>query len=147
MDGTPYEWPNEGKQADVAALARDWIALVESELAGWMTDREAQETWTALLALWTRGVEAALRGAGDAGAGGGAARPAAGGAAPDAGDAERLELARRLAALEARIAELERKPRRRKAARKSARKSPGKSDHVAGGAAGADRGGIAKRKR
>ena len=140
MGGTPYDSPDEVTDADLAALAKDWIALVESELAAWLTDREAQETWAALLALWSRGVDAALRGAADAG-GGSAAWAAAGDAAPDAGDAERVGLARRLAALEARVVELEAKPKRGKPKRGKSRRAAKPS---AGRAAGADRGRFAR---
>src|ERR1700723_2618756 len=34
------------------ALARDWITLWQSELAAIAADREAQESWQAILALW-----------------------------------------------------------------------------------------------
>ena len=82
--------PDEGKQADLAALARDWIALVESELAA-MDDgpRGAGDLDRTAGAVDAAASMAALRGAGMTPAPGRAApRPAAGGAAPDAGDAE-----------------------------------------------------------
>ena len=34
------------------AGAADWITLWQSELAALAADREAQETWQAMLALW-----------------------------------------------------------------------------------------------
>ena len=38
--------------ASLHELARDWITLWQSELAALAADREAQETWQALVALW-----------------------------------------------------------------------------------------------
>ena len=45
---------------DLDALARDWITLWQSELAAIATDREAQETWHAILALWAGAAGAML---------------------------------------------------------------------------------------
>jgi len=42
------------------ALARDWITIWQSELAGLAADREAQETWQKLLALWGEAAWAVL---------------------------------------------------------------------------------------
>ena len=45
---------------DLEALARDWITLWQSELAAIATDREAQESWQAILALWAGAAGALL---------------------------------------------------------------------------------------
>ena len=37
---------------DPAAFLRDWMTLVQTELAGLAGDREVHETWQALAALW-----------------------------------------------------------------------------------------------
>src|SRR6185312_8865732 len=95
---------------DLRKLAQDWLTLWQSELAALAVDREAQETWHAVLSLWAAataqatGVEHPDRRAGAAAAPG--AAPAA--AAPDARDAALDRLSRRVADLEARLAELER---------------------------------------
>src|SRR3984885_15790000 len=46
---------------DLRKLAQDWITLWQSELAGLAVDREAQETWHAMLALWAGAAAAMLR--------------------------------------------------------------------------------------
>jgi hypothetical protein len=101
--------------ADLQAIARDWIALWQSEIAATVADREWQEAWQRLAALWA-GAAAALvsampRGAddGSSGAPGTApsSRPAPAAAAPDPRDAEIERLVRRIDALERRMAELE----------------------------------------
>ena len=46
---------------DLRKLAQDWITLWQSELAGLAVDREAQETWQAMLALWAGAAAAMLR--------------------------------------------------------------------------------------
>src|SRR5450759_3458465 len=98
-------------------LARDWIALWQSEFSALALDREAHETWRTLLGLWARTADAMPRapvrpdggphdrpGSGpDAAAG--AATVAA---APDPRDAEIDRLARRVDELERRLAGLER---------------------------------------
>jgi hypothetical protein len=93
---------------DPAALARDWITLVHSELAAMATDREAAETFQALLALWAGAAAAWIPEAPRDPA----PRPAPAAAAPGAGDAAPAPggdaaLLARIAALERRIAELE----------------------------------------
>jgi hypothetical protein len=108
---------------DLRALARDWIALWQSELTAAAADREVQEAWQTLARLWAGGAAAMLhalpRGAADASSAAprgasrhaGAAqssRPAAAAAAPDPRDAEIDRLARRIADLERRLAEIER---------------------------------------
>jgi len=109
--------PGEG---DLLELARDWITLWQSELAALAADREAQESWQTLLALWagTAGTmlaaaprgwpggfgERADRRAGSAAAPG----PAPAAAAPDPRDAEIERLNRRIGALEQRLADIER---------------------------------------
>ena len=105
--------------ADLQQLARDWIALWQSELAALAVDREAQESWQALLALWAGAAAACLQAMPRAappwherpdGRTGAAAAPRAApaAAAPDPRDAEIQRLHRRLGELEARLAELER---------------------------------------
>jgi hypothetical protein len=106
---------------DPTALARDWITIWHSEMAAASIDREAQEMWRGLLAVWAEAADAMLRafappsrdewangrhGAGPAAA----ARAAAADAAPDAGAADVDRLARRVEELERRLAELERGP-------------------------------------
>ncbi len=84
-------------------LARDWITIWQSELAAGAQDREAQETWQKLLALWASTAGSLVRAvpappwavppwaaSADGGRAGpaAAARSAAAAAAPDPGDAE-----------------------------------------------------------
>jgi hypothetical protein len=89
---------------DPAALLRDWMTLVQTELAGLATDREALETFQALAGAWARG----LGGHDPKGAAAVAAAPAAG------GDAGRAALLERIDALERRVAELEQQLARRR---------------------------------
>jgi hypothetical protein len=106
---------------DLDALARDWITLWQSELAAIAVDREAQESWQAILALWA-GIAGAMLNAAPRGPAheradrrAGAAAPAgaaAASAAPDARDAEIERLTRHVAELELRLAEVERGVRR-----------------------------------
>jgi len=108
---------------DLQALARDWITLWQSELTAAVADREVQESWQTLAALWAGVAGAMLHGlprgladgaAGPFGAGAFAPpRAASPAAASDARDAEVQRLARRVDELEARLAKLE-TPRRRK---------------------------------
>jgi hypothetical protein len=108
------EQPADPPAADLHELARDWITLWQSELAALAVDREAQESWQALLGLWAGAAAAMLqalpRAGHDASRPGAAVapRPAPAAAAPDARDAEIERLARRIAELERRLAELER---------------------------------------
>ncbi len=100
-----------GTPPDPAALLRDWMTLVQTELAGLATDREVLETWQA---LWAKA------------AGGGRHDPpgaAAAVVAPGAGQfADRDALLARIDALERRIAVLE-----RAAGKPSARPRSGRS--------------------
>jgi hypothetical protein len=102
---------------DPYALARDWITLWQSELAAAAQDREVQEAWAALLAVWAGSAEAMLAfaaavmppgAAPDDARTHDAARAAAAAAASDARDDEIGRLAGRIAELERRLAELER---------------------------------------
>jgi hypothetical protein len=93
---------------DPAALLRDWMTLVQTELAGLAADREAQEVWAALAGVWARGL-------GGHDPAGDPARAAAVAAAPAAGgDAGRAALLERIDALERRVAELEQQLARRR---------------------------------
>jgi hypothetical protein len=47
-------------QPDLAALARDWVTLWQSELTAIAAEREAQESWQAILALWAGAAGAML---------------------------------------------------------------------------------------
>jgi hypothetical protein len=100
---------------DPRKLAQDWITLWQSELSAMAADPEIRESWQTIMALWAGTMSTMLRGlpsdrghdgargrAGPADAPG--AAPAA--AAPDARDAEIDRLARHVAALEQRLAEL-----------------------------------------
>jgi hypothetical protein len=125
--------PHPSDSPDLRQLAQDWITLWQSELTAMAQDREAQETWQAMLALlagmagaWLSGMPAGhgeTRGnderAGKRAGAEPAPRPEAAPAAPGPRDAEIERLARHVAALEARLAELEhgsrpRQPDRRK---------------------------------
>jgi hypothetical protein len=107
--------------AELGEVAQDWITLWQSELSALAMDREAQETWQALLALWAGAAGAMLSAlprtdpdgrnpAGSRTPGPTAAsRPAPAAAAPDPRDAEIERLGRRVAELEQRLVELERR--------------------------------------
>jgi hypothetical protein len=119
QDGAP---PREPRAPDPRQVAQDWITLWQSELAAAAADRELGETWGTLAGLWA-GIAGAMvqfapRGVADdrsgfpspPGLAGAAApaRPAPAAAAPDARDAEIERLARRVADLERRLADVER---------------------------------------
>jgi hypothetical protein len=110
---------------DLQGLARDWIALWQSELAALAVDREGHEAWQTLLAMWAGQATAVFatipRSSADDAArdrrtapGDGARppaspRPAATAPAPDARDVEIERLRERVAELERRLAALERR--------------------------------------
>jgi hypothetical protein len=117
---SPGETAQDGVAPDLRALARDWITLWQSELAALAVDREAQETWHTMLALWAGAAGAMLTAAPRERPGRGAPRHAGGhagpaaspgtapaAAAPDPRDAEIERLARHVRELEARLAEIE----------------------------------------
>lgn len=115
--GDKHETEPPDEQARLAGLARDWIALWQSELAAMAQDRELREAWSGLLALWAGSATAAINAAGalarhdpparhprpD-----GTTRPPAHPVPPDAGRDAIERLNRRIAELEARLAALER---------------------------------------
>jgi len=119
--GTQGAWadaPVSEPGPDLRQLAQDWIGLWQSELSAIAVDREAQETWQAMMALWAGAAAAMLtvlprerpareRPSRRAGAES-ATRSPASAAAPDPRDAEIDRLARHVAELEARLAGLER---------------------------------------
>lgn len=108
--------PRPGETAaDLGALARDWITIWQSELAAAAADRELQEGWQTLAALWAAAATAVVQswpqsGGDDRGGWPGAAAPpraAPAAAAPDPRDAEIERLRRRIDALEQRLAALD----------------------------------------
>ena len=125
--------PGPGDSAgapDLRKLAQDWITLWQSELAALAVDREAQETWQAMLALWAGAASAMLqarphehpeRRAGASAAAG--AAPVA--AAPDPRDVAIERLTRRVGELEARLVDVERGNRSHGAGRPGAGRGRG----------------------
>jgi hypothetical protein len=113
---------------DPRKLAQDWITLWQSELSAMAADPEMRESWQTMMALWAGTMSAMLcslpRGGPSEQPGNPAAdrhdrahrqtraadapRPTPTDAAPDARDAEIERLARNVAALERRLADLER---------------------------------------
>ena len=102
---------------DPARLALDWITLWQSELTAMAADRELRETWQTVAGLWAGTMATLVRGMPHAQAHDAAARPAgapqpprttAADAASDPRDAEIERLARHVAALERRLADIER---------------------------------------
>jgi hypothetical protein len=101
---------------DLGSLAQDWVTLWQSELSAMAADPEIRESWQTMAALWAGTMAAMLRGLPAPHHDGAPGRtwpadaprtpPAT--AAPDARDAEVERLARHVAALESRLAELER---------------------------------------
>ena len=112
--------PTESRASDMPdprKLAQDWITLWQSELSAMAADPEIRESWQTLMALWAGTMSAMLRGVprdpkhdgtGQRSRTADAPRAASAPAAPDARDAEIDRLARHVAALERRLAELER---------------------------------------
>jgi hypothetical protein len=115
--------PNDGATKglpDPRKLAQDWITLWQSELSAMAADPELRESWQTVMALWAGTMAAVMRAqprekaagrhdrtGGQAGAAD-APRSAPAPAASDARDAEIERLARNVAVLERRLAELER---------------------------------------
>jgi hypothetical protein len=111
-------------ETELAALARDWMTLWQSELAALAADRETQEAWQKLISLWAGAARvfaapvpdgAGRRDAAHAAAA--AARSAPAAPTPDARDAEIERLRGRVDALERRLAALEQRPRSGRARR------------------------------
>ena len=110
----------EGGGPDLQKLAQDWITLWQSELSAMAADTEMHEAWQATMTLWVRTIASTLRstawtrasGAYDrAGRQAGtaeASRTPPADVAPDPRDAEIERLAGHVAALERRLADLER---------------------------------------
>jgi hypothetical protein len=100
---------------DPRKLAQDWITLWQSELSAMAADPEIRESWHTVMALWAGTMSTMLRGlprdqvhdhAGGRAGPADAPRAAPVAAAFDARDAEIDRLARHVAALEHRLAEL-----------------------------------------
>ncbi|HTH99979.1 MAG TPA: hypothetical protein VL752_03445 [Acidisoma sp.] len=53
--------PGAGADEDFQALAKDWIAIWQSEITAYLTDPETQASWTAIIALWAEAAQAMLR--------------------------------------------------------------------------------------
>jgi hypothetical protein len=105
---------------DPRKLAQDWITLWQSELSAMAADPEIREAWQTVMALWAGTMATMLRGLprephmprhertrGHSGPAD-APRAAPAAAAPDPRDAQIEHLARHVATLERRLAELER---------------------------------------
>jgi hypothetical protein len=86
---------------DARKLAQDWVTLWQSELSAMAADREMREAWQTILAVWAGTMSAMLRGLPRAPAPQWHSNPAA-----DRHEIERL--ARHVATLERRLADLER---------------------------------------
>ncbi len=106
---------------DPRKLAQDWITLWQSELSAMAADPEIRESWQTVMALWAGTMTTMLRGMprepkaarhDSSGQGPAAAadttRASAADAAPDSRDVEIERLARHVAALERRLADLTR---------------------------------------
>jgi hypothetical protein len=92
-------------------LAKDLVAMWQSELTAMAADRELRETWAATMALWAQAANAAAAMLPHERASSGGASPAqpprapASAAAPQPGVAEIEQLNRRIAELEQRLAD------------------------------------------
>jgi hypothetical protein len=121
-DGDPHQTaPMDMPDPDPRKLAQDWITLWQSELSAMAADPEIRESWQTFMALWAGAMTTMLRGmprepkaARHDGSGQGpaaaadATRASAADAAPDSRDVEIERLARHVAALERRLADLTR---------------------------------------
>ena len=85
---------DEAADPDMRKLAQDWITLWQSELAGLAVDREAQESWQAVLRMWAAGAAGMLRampqGGPYAGGAAGSGRPYAANSSPQRSAADPL---------------------------------------------------------
>ena len=123
---------------DTRKLAQDWITVWQSELSAMAVDREIQKTWRNLIALWADTVSTMLHSIArypdvpchDSPCGrprsDDAPRTAPATPAPDARDIEIERLARHVAALEGRLANLERDSDPAMHGKKRPRGKPGK---------------------
>ncbi len=93
---------------DLQAMARDWVAIWQSEFTALAADRETQEAWARWVTAWAAAAEAAaaLLPVGHDGVGGARSTAPAGAAAAVAAPDARNDAIRRLAE---RVAELERR--------------------------------------
>ena len=115
--GAPAGAGNTHALPDPQKLAQDWITLWQSEMSAMAADPELRESWQTVIGLWAGTMAAMLRGLprthGHDGTAGqtrpaDAPRPTPAAAASDARDAEIERLARHVATLERRLADLER---------------------------------------
>jgi hypothetical protein len=101
---------------DLSKIAQDWITLWQSEITAMAADREMRETWQTVMALWAGTMSTMLRTlhadwherSGGQATAADPPRTTPTAAASDARDAEIERLARHVATLERRLADLER---------------------------------------
>jgi hypothetical protein len=101
---------------DPSKLAQDWITLWQSEITAMAADREMRESWQTVMALWAGAMSTMLRTphadryerSGGQATAADPPRTTPSAATSDARDAEIERLARHVATLERRLADLER---------------------------------------